>query len=109
MNGKNYRAAAEALLRRVEEQCDALNDSGDLDLDNRRAGGVLTLTFADGGEIVINLQPPLEEVWLADLAGGSHYALKGDEWRDTKTGGLFWEALSEKISAHAEKSITLNA
>jgi CyaY protein len=61
---------AEALLKVVEATCDRINDSTDADIDNQRVGGMITLSFPNRSQIIVNLQKPLQEVWLASRSGG---------------------------------------
>jgi CyaY protein len=89
---------AEALLRSVERSCDALNEQTDADIDNQRVGGMVTLVFPNGSQIVINLQKPLHEVWLAARSGGYHYRFMDGQWQDTKGQGEFYESLSRYAS-----------
>jgi len=56
---------AEQLLLAVERSCDRINDTSDADVDSQRSGGMVTLTFPNRSQIVINLQKPLHEVWMA--------------------------------------------
>ena len=92
---------AESLLRALEQQCDRLNDDTDADIDNQRVGGMITLTFSNRSQIIVNLQKPLHEVWLAARSGGYHYRFDGQQWVDTKGQGEFWAQLSRDISAQA--------
>lgn len=101
MTDQEYQTQAEALLRAVERNCDALNDSADADIDNQRAGNMVTLVFANGSQIVINLQKPLHEVWLAARSGGYHYRWAGGAWHDTKGGLEFFERLSQSATEQA--------
>lgn len=101
MTDLEYLDRAEALLRSVETQCDRLNESTEADIDNQRVGGMITLAFPDGSQIVINLQKPLQEVWLAARSGGYHFRLDGETWRDTKSGQDFFALLSQSASEHA--------
>ena len=101
MTDLEYMDRAEALLRAIESRCDELNDSTDADIDNQRVGGMITLAFADASQIVINLQKPLQEVWLAARSGGYHYKFADGAWRDTKSGEEFFARLSQSASEHA--------
>jgi len=98
-----YLDRAEALLRRVEAASDRINDTTEADIDNQRVGGMVTLVFRDGSQIVINLQKPLHEIWMAARAGGFHYRWHADsgQWRDTKGSGEFYAELSRQASAQA--------
>jgi CyaY protein len=101
MTDLEYQNHAESLLKVVEAGCDRLNDSTDADIDNQRVGGMITLLFGNGSQIVINLQPPLHEVWLAAKAGGFHYRFDGSHWRDTKSGTEFLTDLGRYASAQS--------
>ena len=100
---------AERLLKAVEACCDQLNDRDGVDIDNQRVGGMITLTFDNHSQIVINLQKPLHEVWLASKAGGYHYHLRGGVWTDTKGQGEFFQELSRHASSHAGMALTFTA
>jgi CyaY protein len=97
---------AERLLAGVEISSDRLNDGTDADIDNQRTGGMVTLTFPNRSQIVINLQKPLHEVWLAARCGGFHYKFDGLHWMDTKGQGEFWESLSRYASEQAGQALS---
>ena len=101
MTDTEYMDRAEALLARVEACCDRINESTDADVDNQRVGGMVTLTFGGGSQIVINLQKPLHEVWMAARSGGFHYKFDGRQWMDTKGNGEFFANLSKYASEQA--------
>lgn len=98
MTDLEYLDHAERLLKAVELACDRINDSTDADIDNQRTGGMVTLSFASGSQIIINLQKPLQEVWMAARAGGFHYRFDGQHWMDTKGQGEFFEQLTQSAS-----------
>jgi CyaY protein len=101
MTHPEYMDQAEALLRAVEASCDRINDETDIDIDSQRVGGMVTITFPNGSQIIVNLQPPLREVWLAAKAGGFHYRHDGRHWMDTRGDGEFFAALSRYASEQA--------
>lgn len=105
MTDQEFMNHAEALLSRLEQQCDSLNDSTDADIDNQRSGGMITLTFTNRSQIVVNLQKPLQEVWLAARSGGYHYRFDGQHWQDTKGQGEFWRQLGLDASAQTGLSL----
>ena len=109
MTDLEYMDRAEALLRRVEARCDGLNETSDADIDNQRVGSMITLAFADGSQIVINLQKPLQEVWLAARSGGYHFRFSDGAWRDTKSGEEFFARLSLSASEHAGMALDFPA
>ncbi|WP_342618823.1 iron donor protein CyaY [Rhodoferax sp. GW822-FHT02A01] len=100
---------AEALLKAVEECCDRMNDEGDADIDNQRVGDMVTMTFANRSQIVINLQKPLHEIWMAAKAGGYHYRWLDDQWQDTKGQGEFFAQLSRQASVQSGQKLEFTA
>jgi CyaY protein len=110
MTDLEYLDRAEALLASVEASCDRINESTDADIDNQRVGGMVTLTFPDRSQIVVNLQKPLQEVWMAAKSGGFHYRYDGQCWRDTKGhGGEFFADLSRYASEQAGRPLAFSA
>ena len=101
MTDLEYMDHAEALLKRIEASCDRINEETDADIDNQRVGGMVTLTFNNGTQIVVNLQKPLQEVWMAARAGGFHYKFDGRQWLDTKGQGEFFAHLSRYAGEQA--------
>ncbi|MFM8864541.1 MAG: iron donor protein CyaY [Limnohabitans sp.] len=109
MTDLEYMDHAERLLAQVEASCDRINDQTDADIDNQRVGGMVTLTFANRSQIIINLQKPLQEVWLAARCGGFHYRFDGSHWMDTKGQGEFWDSLSRYASEQSGQALRFGA
>jgi len=109
MTDLDYLNHAEQALAAVERACDRINDASDADIDNQRTGGMITLTFANRSQIIINLQKPLQEIWMAAKAGGFHYKFNSGEWRNTKDGSAFYTALTECASAQAGQSVVFSS
>jgi CyaY protein len=109
MTDSEYQNLAEALLSSVERGCDRINDESDADLDNQRVGGMVTLTFANRSQIIINLQKPLHEVWMAARSGGFHYKWDGGHWMDTKGHGEFFAHLSHCASEQAGQELIFSS
>lgn len=109
MTDTEYQDRAEALLRAIELACDRINDDTDADVDNQRVGGMITLTFANGSQIIVNLQKPLHEVWMAARAGGFHYKHDGRVWMDTKGQGEFFAHLSRYASEQAGQALVFSS
>ena len=101
MTDPEYMDCAEAALAAIEQACDRLNDATDVALDNQRVGGMITITFDNGSQLIVNLQKPLQEIWLAARSGGYHYRHDGANWVDTKTGEEFFANLSREASRQA--------
>lgn len=96
---------AESALKAVEASCDRINDTGEADIDNQRTGGMITLSFENKSQIVVNLQKPLQEIWLAAKRGGYHYKFVNGQWQDTKTQAEFFTHLSACASEQAKTNL----
>lgn len=105
MTDTEFLDRAEAVLRAIEASCDRINDESDADVDNQRVGGMVTLVFRNRSQIVVNLQKPLHEIWLAAKAGGFHYKFDGAQWLDTKGHGEFFANLSRHASEQAGSAL----
>jgi CyaY protein len=108
MTDLEYMDHAEAVLKAIETACDRINDESDADIDNQRVGGMITLVFANGSQIVINLQKPLHEIWMAARSGGFHYKFDGARWMDTKGAGEFFAHLSREASAQSGQTLVFS-
>jgi CyaY protein len=109
MTDSEFMDLAERVLKGVETSCDRINDDSDADIDNQRSGGMITLVFANRSQIVVNLQKPLHEIWLAAKCGGFHYQFDGKQWLDTKGKGEFFSSLSRYASEQAGQPLSFMA
>ena len=66
---------------------------------------MITITFSNRSQIIVNLQKPLHEVWMAAKSGGYHYKFKDDLWQDTKGQGEFFDNLSRFATAQSGTSL----
>ncbi len=109
MTDLDYLNHAEKALAAIELACDRINDASDADIDNQRTGGMVTLTFANRSQIIINLQKPLQEIWMAAKAGGFHYKFNSDQWLNTKDSSEFFSALTQYASEQSGQRVVFNS
>ncbi|WP_322015336.1 iron donor protein CyaY [Paraburkholderia sp. J12] len=102
MTDSDYLSRAEAVLAAVERAV----DEADADIELERSGNVLTLEFENRTKIIVNLQPPMSEIWIAAKAGGFHYRYIDGEWRDTRSGTEFYSALSAYATEQAGEPVS---
>lgn len=102
MTDSDYLTRAEAVLDAVER---AIDDTG-ADIELERSGNVLTLEFANRSKIIVNLQPPMQEIWIAAKAGGFHFRYVDGAWRDTRNDTEFFAALSAYATQQAGEPVT---
>jgi CyaY protein len=108
MTDSEFMDIAELVLKAVEASCDRINDNTQVDIDNQRTGGMITLVFANHSQIVINLQKPLHEIWLAAKCGGFHYQFDGAQWLDSKGQEEFFASLSRYASEQSGTALTFS-
>lgn len=101
MTDSEFLDQAERVLQSVEAACDRFNDLLEVDIDNQRVGSMVTLRFQNNSQIVINLQKPLHEIWMATPSGGYHYRLLDGKWENTKGGADFFAELTHNASQQA--------
>lgn len=106
MTDSEFMDLAERVLKAIEASCDRINDNTEADIDNQRSGGMITLVFSNRSQIVINLQKPLQEIWLAAKCGGFHFKFDSGQWTDTKGQGEFFTSLSRFASEQSGLSLT---
>jgi CyaY protein len=99
LSDADYQRIGGQLLAAIEAAADRWLQDDLIDIDTQRTGGLLELVFPNDSRIIVNLQPPLQEVWLAARAGGYHYRHVQGRWLDTRDGSDFFEALSRHASA----------
>ena len=109
LSDADYQQHAHAMLAHIEATVDRWLDSDVIDIDSQRTGGLLELHFPNGSKIIINLQPPLHEIWLAAKGGGYHYRWNAGRWLDTRDDSEFLSVLSAHASTQAGQSLEFKA
>jgi CyaY protein len=103
MGDQAFLAHAERTLQRIEDALDAT----DIDLDLGRSGPVLQLGFDDGSKIIVNIQTPMRELWVATRSGGYHFREEAGQWMGTRGEGELYACLSQWVSAQAGELVVL--
>jgi CyaY protein len=101
LTDSEYDAKTSAVLASVEATVDRWLQEDVVDIDTNRTGGLLEMSFPNGSKIVLNTQPPLQELWLAARSGGFHYKYVDGQWRDTRDGRELFDALTACASEQA--------
>ena len=104
-----YERRARQTLAAVEATVDRLLEDDIVDIDASRTGGLLELAFPAGGRIVINTQPPLQELWLASPAGGWHFKSVAGRWIEAREGREFFAELSQCATQQAGLEVRFEA
>lgn len=101
MPQSDYLHLADAMLIAVESAADVA------DLDSQREGSVLTLELDNGEKIIVNLQPPLQELWLASKSGAYHFRYVAGQWLDTRSSRGFQELLQQAVADQGGPKLTI--
>lgn len=109
MTDAEFHQVAGAVLSGIETTVDRWLQDDLIDIDTHRTGGMLELSFPDRSKIVINTQPPLQELWLAARRGGFHFKHVDGVWRDTRSGAAFHALLSECASEQGGQALVFSA
>jgi CyaY protein len=108
LSDSDYHRLAEAVLASVEATVDRWLDEDVIDIDTHRTGGLLELLMPDGSRLVLNTQPPLQEIWLAAKSGGFHFRYAEGRWVD-REGEEFFAKLSACASAQSGQALRFSA
>ena len=84
-----YHRLSAAVLATIETTVDRWLQDDVVDIDASRTGGLLELSFPNGSKIVVNTQPPLQELWVAAQAGGYHFKWVDGAWREREGQEIF--------------------
>jgi CyaY protein len=95
-----FHRAVDAVLQRVES---AVESAGSLDVDLE--GGILTVTCADGSQVIVNRQTPNREIWVAARSGGFHFAARDGAWRDTRSGEELFASLASILRSQSGETV----
>lgn len=101
----DYHARAATVLASVEATVDRWLQEDLIDIDTQRTGGLLELSFPNGSKIILNTQPPLQELWLAARSGGLHFRYAEGRWLDTREQRELFDALSGCASEQAGQAL----
>jgi len=84
-----------AVLDRIEEAIEAADIDADLE---RKSEGLLEIELANQSRVVVNMQAPMQQIWVAAKSGGFHFAAAPAGWRDTRSGEDLFDLLSRVVS-----------
>ncbi len=105
MEEREFNAAADAMLARLEAALEAASGDGfDFEI---APGGVIEIEFDDGSKIIVNRHTAAREIWVAARSGGFHFRPEAGKWLGTRDGAELLEALSRCVSEQAGRRVVL--
>ena len=105
LSSADYDRLTRAVLGSIESTADQWLQEDVIDIDTSRTGGLLEMSFPDGSKLIVNTQPPLQEIWLAARGGGFHFRHQGGRWVDTRDGSDFFDILSHHATVQGGKPL----
>jgi CyaY protein len=108
MEEREFMAAADAELTRIETLLEVASESDVADFDfETKPGGVIEIELGNGSKIILNRHLAAREIWLAAKSGGYHFRPEGGRWLGTRDGEELLAAVSRTLSEQAGVRISL--
>lgn len=78
MTETEFNRMVDKVLLQLEEQLDEV----DTDIDYETSGGILTISFENGSQVIVNRQLAVKQIWVAAKSGGFHldYDESASKW-----------------------------
>jgi CyaY protein len=103
MDEGTFRATAQLAIARVQAAIDAQDpDIVEAVLE----AGVLKVQFPSGAPFVLNLQPPLHEIWLAAERRAWHFRYDGARWLEKKNGDELFATLGRLVLERSGQTLS---
>lgn len=109
MNESEFNDIVDDIFVEMEDAVEEACDETGADIDCETSSGILTLSFENGTQIILNRQAPLKQIWLASKQGGFHFDFDDDSDQWLCNGKELFAALSEYCSDQASQTIKLVA
>ena len=107
MNESEFNDIVDDIFVEIEDAIEDACEETDADIDYETTSGILTLTFENGSQIIINRQAPLKQIWVAAKQGGFHFDLNTESNDWFCDGKELFSALSEYSTEQAGQKISL--
>lgn len=101
---------ATAVLDKLDIAIEHAATQADIDIESNRNGGMLEIELADHSKMVINIQAPMQEIWVAAKAGGFHfrYDEARNAWFDTREGEELYTVVARLITTQVQLPVMLS-
>jgi len=108
---REFLAAADSELARLEAALEGLQDTGGVDFDYEiKPGGIIEITFEDDSRIIVNRHAAAREIWVAARSGGFHFRPPegtAGAWVGTRDGESLAGVLTRCFSEQAGEPVRL--
>ena len=95
------------LVDATQQAVEEIFDDSGLDVDLENSGGVLTVRFDNGSQLIFSRQAAIRQLWLAARSGGFHfdYDLEAERWICDSSDELLGEMLLRIVSEQAGEEL----
>ena len=108
MNESDFNDIVDDILIEIEDAIEEVCDDTGADIDYETSSGILTLSFTNGSQIIINRQTPLKQIWVAAKQGGFHFDFNSESQQWLCRGKELFCALSEYCSDQSGQTIKIS-
>jgi len=107
MTESEFMTQVDETLTGIEE----ILDNAESDLDYETNGGMMTVTCANGSQIIFTRQPPVKQLWLATREGGFHFDYDSERqcWLRDSDGAPLAEVLTRAFADQAGERLAFDA
>jgi len=109
MNESEFNDIVDNIFIEIEDAIEEACDETGADIDYETSSGILTLTFENGSQIIVNRQTPLKQIWVAAKQGGFHFDFNSETDTWLCDGKELFAALSEYCTEQSGQTIKLEA
>lgn len=109
MNESEFNDIVDDIFIEIEDSVEEASDATGVDIDYETSSGILTLSFTNGTQIIVNRQLPLQQIWVAAKQGGFHFDFDSENEQWLCNGKELYTSLSEYCSDQAGQAIKLVA
>lgn len=103
MKDAEYDKLIEDIFLALEDSLDSQEQEFDYDSN----GDIFTIIMPNNSKIVLNKQPPLQQLWVATKFNGHHFNYEDGQWIDERTGVEFYSFMDEAVSRQADAPVEL--
>lgn len=107
MTESEFNDIVDDIFIEIEDAIEEASDDTNADIDYETTSGILTLTFTNETQIIINRQAPLKQIWVAARLGGFHFDFDTESEQWLCNGKELFASISEYCSDQAELAIKL--
>lgn len=109
LNENTFLTLAIETLKQLDIAIECAAQAADIDIETSRYGHLLEIECPDGSKIVINLQAPMQEIWVAAKMGGFHFRYSSADscWLDTRDKQELVQVVTQLINQHTGTMLNL--